>query len=75
MNKRQASKAIDAALKRVQAEIHDMAQQGDSLYGKGLATEGFSGGYAQALMDVSLVLNSGCMPNSRDYWIDMGSVK
>lgn len=54
------------AIDRVTAEI---SQRGDGKYARGLSTEGYSGGYQQALRDVELLLN-GTMPNTRDYWDD-----
>jgi hypothetical protein len=37
------------------------------LYGGGLASEGYAGGYKDALCDVLLLLN-GVTPMRRDYW-------
>jgi ribosomal protein L32E len=60
-------KKIRRALRRIQAEQRGY---GDGKYARGLASEGYSGGYAQALRDVSLLLN-GVDPNDgRNYWTD-----
>ncbi|MDZ4344783.1 MAG: hypothetical protein U1E51_20360, partial [Candidatus Binatia bacterium] len=56
---------IDAALERVNAEISANARQGH--IAAGLASEGYAGGYRDALYDVLLVLNGG-KPKRRDYW-------
>ena len=51
---------------RVQAEM--MAQSKSEDYvARGLAPEGFAGGYAAALNDVELALN-GVTPNNSRYW-------
>lgn len=57
-------RAIDLALESVNAEIAGMSH---GKYGRGLAGEGYCGGYRDALMDVSLLLD-GVTPNRRDYW-------
>jgi len=46
-------------------EISDMSRGGG--IGAGLASEGYAGGYRDALDDVLLVLN-GVTPQSRGYW-------
>jgi hypothetical protein len=59
---------IKRALTEVRSEIRDVTRNGDGgLYARGLSSEGYSGGYAQALSDVLLVLN-GVKPNTRHYW-------
>ena len=59
-------RAIKAALKRVNAEITGLSR-GESIYAAGLASEGYSGGYRDALNDITLLLN-GVLPERRDYW-------
>lgn len=59
---------LSAARKRVEEEIRANTDQ-NSLYSRGLASEGYAGGYLAALDDIALVLN-GVRPNSR-YWEDM----
>ena len=56
-------KRIAGAEKAAMAEIAGNADRG-SLYARGLANEGWAGGYLQALRDVQLVMN-GVEPNSR----------
>lgn len=62
---------INAAYDRVQAEIRLNAgcdaAAGGSHVARGLSSEGYAGGYAQALQDVLLALN-GVAPNTRGYW-------
>lgn len=57
---------LQRVIKGVQNEIEKTP---DGFFSKGLAGEGFAGGYLQALMDVQLAL-SGVTPNSRydKYW-------
>ncbi len=61
-------RALTKAQKKVRKEIEDNAA-GGSKYARGLANEGFAGGYAQALSDVMLALN-GVTPQTRGYWDD-----
>lgn len=58
---------LRVALRNVQAEITVNAQSG-SMFARGLAGEGYAGGYRDALMDVRLALNGG-MPSTRRYWV------
>lgn len=51
------------AIKNVQKEIENMP---NGFFSRGLANEGYAGGYLQALMDIELALN-GVNPNGR-YW-------
>lgn len=61
---------IERALKRVNASIAlDRGGDEASRYARGLAYEGYAGGYAQALRDVGLVF-SGERPNTRNWWDD-----
>ncbi len=57
---------IKHALAAVNREIAGHACRGGRFAG-GLSREGYSGGYADALMDVQLLMN-GVTPNRRDYW-------
>ena len=63
---------VSSALSRVLFEIKGMSH--GSLYAGGLASEGYAGGYAQALRDVQLALN-GIKPQTRDYWQDFREPK
>jgi len=69
MNKIQARKHIRAAFAKAQLEIKGNAASG-SLYARGLSTEGYAGGYAEALSDVLMLFND-CIPRTRNYWSDM----
>lgn len=55
---------LGAAMKNVSEEISNNSRGG--LYAGGLASEGYAGGYRDALNDVLLALNGVC-PNSR-FW-------
>lgn len=66
------AKGIKRKLNHVaQAVSKELAAQTDqnSLYAKGLSSEGYQGGYRQALWDVLQALNGG-VPNGRfaRYW-------
>ena len=56
---------IQKALNRVSAEITALTMGG--FYSAGMASEGYAGGYRDALCDVLLALNR-VKPNRRDYW-------
>lgn len=56
---------LRAAKEKVNTEISGHAKRG-GLYARGLASEGYAGGYRDALEDVDLMLR-GIEP-SRDYW-------
>jgi len=63
------AKGIRRDLKKVLDEVNkDIASNAkpNSMFARGLASEGYAGGYRQALYDVQLALD-GVMPNSR-YW-------
>ena len=58
---------IEAARGRVTEEIHGNAASG-GMYARGLAAEGYAGGYRDALDDVLLLLD-GAQPRTRNYWL------
>ena len=60
----QIVRPIKQAMKIVDAEI---SGNSNGFYGRGLAGEGYAGGYRDALMDVLLLLR-GVQPNRRNYW-------
>lgn len=63
-------KGIIRKVKRVQERVHkQIADKTDrsSLFSRGLAYEGFDGGYLSALSDVLLALN-GVTPNRNGWW-------
>ena len=64
---------VRKALARVNGEVADMTSEG-GLYARGLASEGYAGGYAQALRDVLLALD-GVKPGTRHYWKDWPETK
>jgi hypothetical protein len=57
---------LAAAQKRVNVEISNNAS-GGNMFARGLASEGYAGGYRDALSDVLLALN-GVTPDRRGYW-------
>ena len=59
---------IESALIMVNAEISALATGGR--YAAGLASEGYAGGYRDALYDIQLLLN-GVTPRRRHYWDSM----
>lgn len=64
-------RAVLARMKKiravVQAEITDNASSG-GLYARGLASEGFAGGYLMALDDIDGALVHGYPSDHRGYW-------
>ncbi len=56
---------IKQVLLQVNNEISNHAATG--FYGAGLSSEGYAGGYRDALHDIELCL-SNVMPNRRHYW-------
>jgi hypothetical protein len=50
----------------VQHEISMNAAEG--FYAAGLSTEGYAGGYLQAINDVEAALRHGQVPHGRGYW-------
>jgi hypothetical protein len=64
-----SKRSIQVAASAVRKEIASNAA-GGGIYARGLANEGYAGGYAQALQDVLLLAN-GVMPNTRGYWDDI----
>jgi len=70
-------KLIAETRKKVQAEISEFATQHGSgpegLYARGLASEGYNGGYRDALDDVILLMNGlhrteGVGGNANNHW-------
>lgn len=57
---------IRKAQNKVDKEISDLSQ-GFSHFAGGMASEGYAGGYRDALSDVLLALN-GEKPQRRNYW-------
>lgn len=64
MNKRVVQKALADAIKATRVE---MRANSHTFFGAGLASEGYAGGYRDALSDVSLLLD-GLIPTRRNYW-------
>lgn len=61
---------IEEAMRRASGEVsgHAGRHGGKGInYAGGLASEGWSGGYWQALADVDLLMR-GVKPHTRDYW-------
>jgi hypothetical protein len=58
---------IDRALRRIKTE---MSCNDGGKYARGLASEGFAGGYQQALYDVEALLRGVPPGDQRGYWTD-----
>jgi hypothetical protein len=56
---------INQACRAVEREIRELSQGGK--YAAGTASEGYAGGYRDALYDIVLLLN-GTVPRRRGYW-------
>lgn len=65
-DKRVVLKRMDAVRKIVAAEISGNAQGGK--FARGLASEGFAGGYLQAIDDIDAALRHGYPSDHRGYW-------
>lgn len=68
MRKRKLIGMINRVADRVNADIAAYSEGGGK-YRRGLAREGYLGGYLQALRDVDLA-SSGARPNTRRFWDD-----
>lgn len=72
MRMREFQKRLDKALANVRADINKLARRGgegrDGQYARGLANEGFAGGYAEALRDVDAIIRHGHPRDDRRYW-------
>lgn len=66
MRAREIVKHVERARLMAQKEIEGVAQLGGRFAG-GLSSEGYHGGYRDALDDVILLLN-GVVPNRYPYW-------
>lgn len=60
-------RALRKAQTKVTAEIDGFAAGGDK-FTRGLANEGWAGGYRQALYDVEAMLTHGYPSDPRHYW-------
>lgn len=69
MRSRDFLKRLKAARASVSAEIEGCARRdsGD-MYARGLSSEGYAGGYRQALDDVEAMLRHGGPSDPRGYW-------
>ena len=45
-----------------------MREHGDDKFARGLSSEGYAGGYMQALDDIDGALTHGCPSDHRGYW-------
>lgn len=66
LTKRQLLHRIRLARQRVQAEIADHSTSG--FFARGLATEGYAGGYRECLDDIEALLTHGYPADTRHYW-------
>jgi hypothetical protein len=58
---------LRGAIEKATAEVEVSARGGDK-WARGLASEGFAGGYAEALRDVEAMILHGHPTDSRRYW-------
>lgn len=65
LTKAQLLKRMKVACERLAAE---MSAHDDSKFARGLSSEGYAGGFRQALDDVEALLVHGCPTDSRGYW-------
>lgn len=65
--KKKPTRIIQDVLDQVYKEISEHSKDHEGIYGKGTASEGYNGGYAQALSDVLLILN-GVVPTHNRWW-------
>lgn len=63
---KEIKRQLERVHKKVQKEISDFASRG-SPFSAGLASEGYNGGYLDAISDVMLALN-GVTPNYHKNW-------
>ena len=66
MRKKELLMRINVATERTDESIKASTNR-DSLHSRGLASEGYLGGYRDALQDVVLLIN-GTIPNRRQLW-------
>ncbi len=66
MTKRKSINLIRQAYSIVTKEIAMISSRGT--YASALASEGYAGGYRDALDDVLLLIRAGCVPERRHYW-------
>lgn len=64
-DKRAVLKKMEAVRAVIDKEIAGM---GDGLYARGLSTEGYAGGYRDALDDIRAALTHGCVADRRGWW-------
>ena len=60
-------RSLAIAEKNVRKEIKNLGEAGGK-FARGMASEGYAGGYLQALYDVELVLN-GVRPSTNGWWL------
>ncbi len=73
-DKRRVLRRIEEVRKLVSAEIASNRGDGSSKFAKGLAMEGFAGGYLQALDDIDAALRHGYPSDHRGYWRKADSI-
>ena len=61
---------LEKVREKVHTEITDLANASSS-FGGGMASEGYKGGYLDAIEDVTLALN-GVRPSRRGWWNEEG---
>ena len=56
-------------IQKVTQKIQDEMSSDNSFYARGLSSEGYAGGYRDALYDIQLILND-VIPDGRNWWRD-----
>lgn len=67
MSARDLRRLLKLARENVDAEISDSAKHGGK-FARGLSSEGYAGGYRDALHDVEAILGGYMPTDSRRYW-------
>lgn len=60
---------LDTAYKNLNNHIGKSGSDGNNVFARGLASEGYAGGYRDALLDVMTALN-GITPTRNGWWSD-----
>lgn len=67
MTRKEFFTRLKDAREKVNREIAGNSSSG-GLYARGLASEGYAGGYRDALSDCEAMLRHGCPHDNRGYW-------
>ena len=70
LTRAQFLRRLVAAERRAEARITAVSRDSPSMWGRGMANEGYDGGYLAALRDVYAVLTHGLPSDDRGVWAD-----